>query len=50
MSWSQDVVPYIFQVVEQVVGGKSLPPVPLLVICSDELEKNFTIWIQIRQG
>ena len=41
----------VLKVVEQVVGEKSFPPVPLLIICSSELEKEFlAFWFEIRRG
>ena len=48
---TQSVVGYIGGVVEQVVGKRPFPRVPLLIVCSNEMEEKFlAMWIQIRMG
>lgn len=47
----QSIVEYIFQVVELVVSKRSFHRVPLLIICSNEMEEKFlAMWIQVRMG
>ena len=47
----QSFVGYVLQVVERIVSKGSFPRVPLLVLCSNEMEEKFlAMWIQIRMG